>query len=147
VKTYAEKLRDPRWKQRRQEIIDASRNHCENCDAEDTTFNVHHKIYIKGREPWDYDDEHLECLCRKCHKEKHNAVDYLVNLIKLNDSMAYAVAGFIHATAKDYNAETSYSEFKKHNLVCFEFIDGYLRGKIKIPSCQVYEAIATVEKT
>jgi hypothetical protein len=40
--------------------------------AELTVLNVHHRFYIKGRKPWEYDnDEALITLCSDCHKEVH----------------------------------------------------------------------------
>ena len=39
------------------------------CDAEDHTLHVHHLIYEKGKEPWEYSDELLVPLCDQCHKE------------------------------------------------------------------------------
>lgn len=34
-------------------------------------LHVHHKHYIKGKEPWDYDDSALITLCADCHKKRH----------------------------------------------------------------------------
>ena len=34
-------------------------------------LNIHHKYYIKGRKPWEYDNDALVTLCEKCHKEIH----------------------------------------------------------------------------
>jgi hypothetical protein len=45
---------------------------CQNCLANDKTLNVHHKIYHKGRKPWEYEDRELVTLCEECHeKETH----------------------------------------------------------------------------
>lgn len=69
--TYSEKLRDPRWQKRRLEIMDRADFTCENCGFGDKTLNVHHRIYRKGSEPWEYADTELECLCETCHEESH----------------------------------------------------------------------------
>ena len=34
-------------------------------------MQIHHKKYINGRELWDYDDNDLVTLCRKCHFNLH----------------------------------------------------------------------------
>jgi len=40
---------------------------CRICGAEERTLNVHHKIYYKGRHPWEYHDDELVTLCEECH--------------------------------------------------------------------------------
>lgn len=35
------------------------------------TLNVHHKEYIKGRKPWEYENEQLLTLCEECHEIEH----------------------------------------------------------------------------
>lgn len=65
---YEEKLRDPRWLVKRTEMIELAGGKCEDCGAEGKKMNVHHCIYIKGREPWEYEKELLICLCEDgCH--------------------------------------------------------------------------------
>lgn len=34
-------------------------------------LNVHHKYYINGLMPWEYDDDALVTLCQECHKKRH----------------------------------------------------------------------------
>ncbi len=34
-------------------------------------IHVHHTFYRLGRDPWDYPNESLQTLCRKCHHELH----------------------------------------------------------------------------
>lgn len=34
-------------------------------------LNVHHKYYIKGKAPWEYEDDALVTLCEECHRETH----------------------------------------------------------------------------
>ena len=34
-------------------------------------LNVHHKYYIKGKAPWEYEDDALITLCEDCHKKAH----------------------------------------------------------------------------
>lgn len=70
-KSYYEKLKDPRWQKRRLEIMDRAKFACEKCFAADKTLNVHHALYRKGADPWDYADGELQCLCEDCHEQTH----------------------------------------------------------------------------
>lgn len=36
-------------------------------------LHVHHQYYIKGKEPWDYDDSALITLCADCHQNRHSS--------------------------------------------------------------------------
>lgn len=74
-KTYFEKLRDPRWQKKRLEAMSAVDFSCEMCGDCESTLNVHHKQYFKGREPWEYDIGQLVTLCESCHKEHHASED------------------------------------------------------------------------
>lgn len=79
-KPYWEKLQDPRWFRFRDQFLrDKSvetdyglKPQCENCGHwPDKYVQVHHKRYINGREPWEYDYEDLRILCRECHEYIH----------------------------------------------------------------------------
>lgn len=67
---YAEKLRDPRWQKKRLQILESAEWKCEDCSAEGSTLEVHHCLYIKGREPWDYSPSLLMALCKTCHGKR-----------------------------------------------------------------------------
>jgi hypothetical protein len=67
-KSYAEKLRDPRWQRKRLEILEAAGFACEECKATDKTLHVHHVVYTKGLEPWEYYRRELIVLCEDCHE-------------------------------------------------------------------------------
>lgn len=66
--TYQEKLRDPRWQKKRLEILQAADFACEDCKARDRELHVHHCIYVKDREPWEYNRNTLIAVCDECHK-------------------------------------------------------------------------------
>jgi 5-methylcytosine-specific restriction endonuclease McrA len=82
---------DPRWKQKRLEIIGRDSSTCQNCGK---TFprqllNVHHRCYrqyTSGESvpPWDYQDHELITLCRPCHEKGHElygqAPVYIISL-------------------------------------------------------------------
>lgn len=67
--SYSDKLKDPRWQKKRLKIMERDNWKCYNCDDEESTLNIHHKKYIKGRDPWEYPDKLLVTVCEKCHKE------------------------------------------------------------------------------
>lgn len=95
--TYADKLRDPRWQRRRLEILSKSDFCCCECGDNTKTLNVHHKIYRKGRDPWDYPDSELTALCVDCHTEQHEIRDSITETMAVLESCDIAVIdGFAH---------------------------------------------------
>lgn len=74
MKTYAEKLKDPRWTCRRADIIEKNGGLCQQCGQGvgevGPSLQIHHVAYIRSREPWDYPDELLICLCPTCHTNR-----------------------------------------------------------------------------
>lgn len=91
--TYFEKLRDPRWQRRRLEILSKSAFCCESCGDSDKTLHVHHKIYRKGTDPWDYSDTELTALCELCHKEDHRARSALSEAL-IDCCLVWQVTGY-----------------------------------------------------
>ena len=68
--TYFEQLRHPNWQRKRLEVMQAADFRCELCDDADSTLNVHHKRYVKGRLAWEYENQELQCLCQPCHGQQ-----------------------------------------------------------------------------
>jgi hypothetical protein len=66
--TYAEMLKDPRWQQKRLEIMQRDNFTCQHCGAKDRELQIHHLIYNKNNKPWEYKDDELITLCSKCHE-------------------------------------------------------------------------------
>jgi len=80
---YWKKLRDPRWQKKRLEIMQRANFCCESCGEETQTLNVHHGFYDR-REPWEYPDCSLWCLCEECHEIIQSLIhDIHVELSKL----------------------------------------------------------------
>ena len=69
---YFQKLRDPRWQRKRLEVMQRDGFACKYCRDSESTLNVHHILYVKKVEPWDYPDEFIVTLCEKCHSETHD---------------------------------------------------------------------------
>ncbi len=68
---HDEDLQDPRWHAFRGRIMHERGGHCERCtDLKHAQLNVHHKFY-DDRHLWEYSDDEVELLCRKCHKAEH----------------------------------------------------------------------------
>lgn len=70
---YSEKLRDPRWQKKRLEVFQRDEFICQICLDSESTLNIHHKRYIPGKEPWDYDLNDLVTLCEICHGSEKEA--------------------------------------------------------------------------
>lgn len=71
TKTYAEKLKDPRWQKKRLEIMQRDDFKCTQCNSSKKTLHVHHRFYLKGSEPWEYENDALRTLCEQCHAIRH----------------------------------------------------------------------------
>jgi hypothetical protein len=65
--TYSDKLRNPKWQRKRLEIFNRDNFCCVRCNDDKENLQVHHKKYFKNKDPWNYDNKHLETLCETCH--------------------------------------------------------------------------------
>jgi hypothetical protein len=94
--TYSELLRDPRWQKIRLKKLEAADWRCERCMDAETTLNVHHKRYVKGRMPWEYDEAELAVLCEPCHEAEHESKDLRTELLaRLDMDGPLGVDGFM----------------------------------------------------
>lgn len=66
---YSEKLKDPRWQKKRLEVLQRDNWTCQECFKTDKTLHVHHLVYNKGKDPWDYEEGFLITLCSDCHQD------------------------------------------------------------------------------
>ena len=69
---YAQLLKNARWHQRRDEILNRDNHHCQQCGSE-YDLQVHHRYYISQRLPWNYPSWALITLCAKCHSRYHQS--------------------------------------------------------------------------
>jgi hypothetical protein len=95
MKTYAQKLQDPRWQKARLRKLEEAGWACENCGADDRQLHVHHPVYVKGREPWEYGNEELQVLCHECHSNHHAAEEEMTDLIASNSEWMREVFGVV----------------------------------------------------
>lgn len=90
--TYAEKLKDPRWQKKRLEIMQRDDFTCQVCKDNSTTLHIHHKFYIYGNDPWDYEDNCFLTLCADCHESEEMQIkEYsklLIDTFKKSEFMA-----------------------------------------------------------
>ena len=69
-RSYAEKLRDPRWQKMRLEVLEAANFTCRECESKTDTLHVHHPYYERGKNPWEYPSQDLWVLCESCHTRR-----------------------------------------------------------------------------
>lgn len=67
---YLAKLRDPRWQKKRLEVFNRDGWACKYCGDTQSSLQVHHKAYQKGKEPWDYPMDWLITACETCHEKQ-----------------------------------------------------------------------------
>lgn len=120
--SYADKLRDPRWQRLRLQVMECAEWKCEHCGNASATLNVHHKFYVKGYDPWDYEPKHLQCLCERCHEREHDNWEML-KADGSGDGMSAQLLGYLHGTLLR-NGE--FSAVKREGNVAFTV--GYIAG-------------------
>jgi len=75
---YSDQLKDPRWLEIRDRLIQENNHCCERCNScEDAELQIHHICYVKGKAAWEYPDYLLRCWCRECHKTFHEEFSIL----------------------------------------------------------------------
>lgn len=69
--TYSEKLKSPLWQRKRLKIMEYAEWRCQICGVSDRTLHCHHSYYKRGKQPWQYPDGSIICICEKCHEKIH----------------------------------------------------------------------------
>jgi hypothetical protein len=65
------------WSAFRAEVIELDDNRCRRCGrsaADGATLQVHHKLYVPRRLPWEYPYTDCETLCKGCHASEHGII-------------------------------------------------------------------------
>jgi len=92
-KDYSELLKDPRWQKKRLQILQRDKFKCKLCGDEKATLHVHHKEYINGYAPWEYDNKSLITLCEDCHFQiealKKDDSNFDFNEVKIYKSIGW----------------------------------------------------------
>ena len=90
---YAEKLKDPRWQKKRLEIFERDKWKCVNCDDGKNELQVHHYRYEWGQDPWEYENEDLDTVCKGCHEY----FEFVKEAIKQNLDSPANISLFCHS--------------------------------------------------
>lgn len=112
--TYSEKLRDPRWQKKRLRILERDEWKCCACSATEKNLQVHHLVYYKGNNPWDYSDDTLQTLCNDCHESRQEHADNAANALRLamknvpNDKLPF-FSGMVIALAMNTDASRQHA--------------------------------------
>ena len=90
------------------EILNEAGFECECCGDTESQLQVHHGYYEKGKEPWEYEDDTLWCLCDKCHEKAHafkNAIDVALAKYRPTSLLPFAVGlGIINGRDSSFYA-------------------------------------------
>ncbi len=64
------------WQEFRQEVIELDSGCCSGCGRcePEVVLQVHHKKYIPGHAPWQYNYSDCEVLCKGCHAAEHGKI-------------------------------------------------------------------------
>lgn len=100
--SYWELLKDPRWQKVRLKMLEAAGWSCQACSDATTMLSVHHKRYVKGRAPWEYEAHELVVLCQPCHEMEHEAKNLRADLIARLHQEGPASAAEVFAVAAGY---------------------------------------------
>lgn len=123
--SYSDLLKCEEWSEVRNDIVKRDDNKCKNCgkpesvgpiisggsrnyfnpitfvgvpEAEAVKLEVHHKLYIRNKLPWEYNYDDLLTVCSSCHKEIHDNNEIYVydenkrNIINTNPCFSYLQA-------------------------------------------------------
>lgn len=102
---YLEKLRDPRWQKKRLEILEYANWRCQICGNSKETLHVHHSYYEGRKDPWNYPNGSLICICESCHKTFHKNPKYPVGATQqdeIDPPDAWFLAPFPQDTSIDH---------------------------------------------
>ncbi|KKM74490.1 hypothetical protein LCGC14_1399860 [marine sediment metagenome] len=95
--SYFEKLKDPRWQKKRLEVLQAANFECTQCGDSESTLHVHHLVYRRGRDPWEYPAKALVCLCEDCHEKVEGFRERLLLAIGVDSMLFGYLTGFAKA--------------------------------------------------
>lgn len=105
--TYYEKLRDQRWQKKRLQLLEAAGWQCQsdNClsEVEKPTLHVHHKLYLRKHEPWDYPDYAYSVLCEVCHEVAQDWMEKRAKALAASSDLELLVNGIVSKALTNEN--------------------------------------------
>jgi hypothetical protein len=81
-----EDLKDPRWLELEKKIRKRDNDRCQACGRKKRKgmeMNVHHLHYYPNHKPWEYEESDLITLCRDCHIDAHDRINF--DSLKIGD--------------------------------------------------------------
>ena len=135
-KSYSELLKDPRWQKKRLQIMSRDKFTCKLCGDKETQLHVHHKEYIDGNDPWDYDNKLLVTLCEDCHQEieklKKSDPDALFESIGIYKSNHWTDGSKIMFVSVPYNCSMLIYDENNKWIDGFELYESEIKNIMKI---------------
>lgn len=128
-KKYLDLLKDPRWQKMRLKIFERDNWKCQYCGSTNKTLHVHHKLYKKGCNPWEYEDTFLITLCEKCHQLESDKTK-LLNELK----------NYINFHYSPINIQDLIIGFQCTTIINSDFIAALIASILKNGDLQIYMA-------
>jgi len=126
--SYSDKLKDIRWQKKRLQLLEAANWKCTNlkCSTPELQLHVHHRLYRKNADPWDYEDWCYAVLCENCHAVEQ----YLL------DEAKEVLAMFPHLTAglsciRGHGKEHELEKARIVNVAIWEALEKYNNERVK----------------
>jgi 5-methylcytosine-specific restriction endonuclease McrA len=147
------KYKHPNWQKKRLEVMEKADFECENCGDKDATLNVHHRFYVSGRDPWEYDVDELVCLCEDCHKYQHTKDERLKASLNKYKTCSYidpidVLIGFIegrmrHGPGELVHPTSGFWEYFSGFCMAngWDFKDTHAQRSQIIEMCQTFDGI------
>lgn len=69
-----QRYRTADWRRFRGQVLAHHGGACQACGRDEgagAVLQVHHRFYVAGRAPWEYDPDDCEVLCKGCHAAEH----------------------------------------------------------------------------
>jgi hypothetical protein len=125
MRSYAEKLKDSRWKKRRAQILVRDGHECTWCGERNTVLHVHHLHYEPRREPWDYPDDMLLTVCGSCHAMHEGIRLALLRVLSAGGAGHYSrTLGYVTGVSLDQGETVRVAR----KFVDYEFILGFAQA-------------------
>ena len=103
--TYAEQLKTPEWGLKKSRILTRDNFKCQayDCAYTGTGLEVHHLDYINNTKAWEYPDDMLISLCKKCHNKEVTRYKLEENLYKALKMKGFLACDLLAFTAFIYS--------------------------------------------
>jgi len=111
----------PKWQEKRLEILKRDEFTCQQCYDSESELHVHHRNYVKGRKPWEYENSDLVTYCKACHDDITDAIKSIKHHIgQLRYSDLLVTLGFVFGLdkqgEKDVFHHKTWPEWEGHCL-------------------------------